>query len=88
MGQTESVPQPEAEEEVPSPNDEEQQPGGRSPSALVVVGPSGVGKGSLIARLMEGRDGFGFSCSHTTRAPREGEVVSAGGPLWGAGARR
>lgn len=47
------------------------------PSALVIVGPSGVGKGTLINRLMEEqRDRFGFSCSHTTRPPREGEVVS------------
>lgn len=44
------------------------------PSALVVVGPSGVGKGTLIGRLMEGDPRFGFSCSHTTRNPREGEV--------------
>ncbi|KAI7841158.1 hypothetical protein COHA_005124 [Chlorella ohadii] len=45
------------------------------PSALVIVGPSGVGKGTLINRLMEEqRDRFGFSCSHTTRPPREGEV--------------
>jgi guanylate kinase len=45
------------------------------PSALVVVGPSGVGKGTLIHRLMSGSDNFGFSCSHTTRKPREGEKV-------------
>lgn len=43
------------------------------PSALVVVGPSGVGKGTLIKRLMDGDDKFGFSCSHTTRKPRDGE---------------
>lgn len=50
------------------------------PSALVIVGPSGVGKGTLINRLMEEQpDRFGFSCSHTTRPPREGEVVSAAG---------
>lgn len=45
------------------------------PSALVIVGPSGVGKGTLISKLMERSDRFGFSCSHTTRAPREGEKV-------------
>ena len=46
-----------------------------SPSALVIVGPSGVGKGTLIKKLMEGSDQFGFSVSHTTRAPRAGEQV-------------
>eukprot|EP00892_Ulva_mutabilis_P002089 jgi/Ulvmu1/11881/UM081_0039.1 len=41
---------------------------------VVVIGPSGVGKGTLIGRLMEQhRDRFGFTVSHTTRAPREGE---------------
>ncbi|GAB4823756.1 hypothetical protein N2152v2_010802 [Parachlorella kessleri] len=65
MGQTESVP---AQEEEPLVSDH-----GASPSALVIVGPSGVGKGTLIQKLMEGRVEFGFSCSHTTRAPREGE---------------
>ncbi|KAG2482658.1 hypothetical protein HYH03_018431 [Edaphochlamys debaryana] len=42
---------------------------------LVVCGPSGVGKGTLIGRLMsEHPDKFGFSVSHTTRGPRPGEV--------------
>ena len=45
------------------------------PSALVIVGPSGVGKGTLINKLMAGNDRYGFSCSHTTRAPRQGEKV-------------
>ena len=45
------------------------------PSALVVCGPSGVGKGTLINKLMAGSDKFGFSCSHTTREPRPGETV-------------
>ncbi|PNW80088.1 hypothetical protein CHLRE_08g377350v5 [Chlamydomonas reinhardtii] len=41
---------------------------------LVVCGPSGVGKGTLIGRLMaEHGDKFGFSVSHTTRGPRPGE---------------
>lgn len=47
------------------------------PSALVMCGPSGVGKGTLIKKLMDGSPRlFGFSCSHTTRAPRQGEEVS------------
>ena len=46
------------------------------PTALVVCGPSGVGKGTLIKKLMEGSPRlFGFSCSHTTRTPRQGEEV-------------
>jgi guanylate kinase len=49
---------------------------GALPSALVICGPSGVGKGTLIKKLMAGSDSYGFSCSHTTRAPREGEEVS------------
>ncbi|KFM23203.1 Guanylate kinase [Auxenochlorella protothecoides] len=43
------------------------------PCALVVVGPSGVGKGTLISKLMQSSSKYGFSCSHTTRAPRPGE---------------
>lgn len=42
---------------------------------LVVCGPSGVGKGTLINMLLEDFPGrFGFSVSHTTRKPRPGEV--------------
>ena len=42
---------------------------------VVICGPSGVGKGTLLNRLMgEKPDEFGFSVSHTTRAPRTGEV--------------
>lgn len=41
---------------------------------MVVCGPSGVGKGTLLGRLMaEYPDDFGFSVSHTTRQPRPGE---------------
>ena len=48
----------------------------RSPSALVVCGPSGVGKGTLIELLLEDSTGFAFSISHTTRPPRGQEKVS------------
>ncbi|KAH0836562.1 P-loop containing nucleoside triphosphate hydrolase protein [Lanmaoa asiatica] len=42
---------------------------------LVVFGPSGVGKGTLLARLFADiPDTFGFSVSHTTRQPRPGET--------------
>jgi len=44
---------------------------------LVVCGPSGVGKGTMIQKFMEewnGKDQFQFTVSHTTRSPRPGEV--------------
>lgn len=42
---------------------------------IVIVGPSGVGKSTLIKRLMTEYAGrFGFSVSHTTRQPRPGEI--------------
>ena len=46
------------------------------PKPVVFCGPSGVGKGTLIELLMKRfpNDQFGFSVSHTTRKPREGEV--------------
>jgi guanylate kinase len=46
----------------------------RSILPIVIAGPSGVGKGTLIARLRaDFPAAFGFSVSHTTRAPRAGE---------------
>lgn len=48
---------------------------GEGPIPIVISGPSGVGKGTLINKLMEDFPStFGFSVSHTTRAPREKEV--------------
>lgn len=42
---------------------------------LVMVGPSGAGKGTLIDDLKKQYEKkFGFSVSYTTRAPRQGEV--------------
>jgi guanylate kinase len=41
---------------------------------FVITGPSGVGKGTLIAKLLERVEGLELSISATTRAPREGEV--------------
>jgi guanylate kinase len=40
---------------------------------LVVSGPSGVGKGTLVKALMKARPGCRFSVSATTRPPRAGE---------------
>jgi guanylate kinase len=42
-------------------------------SVLVVTGPSGVGKGTLIRRLLERRPDYRLSVSATTRPPRPGE---------------
>jgi guanylate kinase len=41
---------------------------------FVITGPSGVGKGTLIARLLERVPGLELSISATTREPRKGEV--------------
>jgi guanylate kinase len=43
-------------------------------AVLVVTGPSGVGKGTLIRHLLERRPDYRLSVSATTRAPRPGEV--------------
>ncbi|KAI8608872.1 P-loop containing nucleoside triphosphate hydrolase protein [Chytriomyces sp. MP71] len=45
------------------------------PCPLVISGPSGVGKSTLLKRLFaKYPNAFGFSVSHTTRGPRPGEV--------------
>lgn len=41
---------------------------------FVVSGPSGVGKSTLVGRVLGGVPGLGFSVSATTRAPRPGEI--------------
>jgi len=49
--------------------------GGKPARPIVVAGPSGVGKGTLIQKLLtEYPEQFAFSVSHTTRAPRSGEL--------------
>jgi len=43
--------------------------------SLVICGPSGVGKGTLINRLLKNYPNkMGLSVSHTSRKPREGEI--------------
>lgn len=45
-----------------------------SPGRLTVItGPSGVGKGTLVSRLLQRHPGIWLSVSATTRAPRSGE---------------
>lgn len=41
---------------------------------FIICGPSGVGKGTVAARLLENDPSLYFSVSATTRAPRHGEV--------------
>ncbi|KAF0720620.1 Aste57867_177 [Aphanomyces stellatus] len=44
-----------------------------TPDPLLIAGPSGVGKGTLITKLLgKYPQLFGFSVSHTTRDPRKG----------------
>lgn len=44
------------------------------PKLFVISGPSGAGKGTLVARIRDQRPSLGLTVSATTRAPREGEV--------------
>jgi guanylate kinase len=44
------------------------------PQVLVVAGPSGVGKSTLIARALAANPRWMFSVSATTRRPRPGEA--------------
>lgn len=41
---------------------------------IVISGASGVGKGTVLTRVMQQRSDLSFSVSATTRAPRPGEV--------------
>jgi guanylate kinase len=43
------------------------------PKVFVITGPSGVGKGTLIAELLKRVPGLELSVSATTREPRDGE---------------
>ena len=40
---------------------------------IVVSGPSGVGKGTVLGAYLAGRENVAYSVSATTRAPRPGE---------------
>jgi guanylate kinase len=41
---------------------------------VVVSGPSGVGKSTVVSRVLESRENISISVSLTTRPPRRGEV--------------
>ncbi len=43
-------------------------------SLIVISGPSGSGKGTVVKRLVEKYDGYMLSVSATTRSPRKGEI--------------
>jgi guanylate kinase len=43
-------------------------------TVFIVVAPSGAGKTSLVAALLEAEPAVGLSVSYTTRAAREGEI--------------
>ena len=46
----------------------------RTGMLLIISGPSGTGKGTLVKMLMDNDPSFRFSCSVTTRKPRQGEI--------------
>ena len=46
----------------------------RKGKTFIICGPSGVGKGTVVARLLASDPSLYFSVSATTRAPRHGEV--------------
>ena len=48
--------------------------GSRRGTVFVVSGPSGVGKSTIVRRVLDADPGVHFSISHTTRAPRPGET--------------
>jgi len=52
-------------------------PSSAEPALLVLIGPGGVGKGTLARHLVETDDRLWLSRSWTTRAPRPGEAPDA-----------
>ena len=46
----------------------------REGQLFVITAPSGTGKNTIIERVRNDLKGLGYSISHTTRAPRKGEI--------------
>ncbi len=46
----------------------------KSPKLFVFTGPSGVGKGTLLAEFLKQNPNLEYSVSSTTRKPRQGEI--------------
>jgi guanylate kinase len=58
---------------VSAPDPRPEKTTGRAGIPFVVSGPSGVGKSTLLRRVLARDSGIAFCVSHTTRAPRAGE---------------
>lgn len=43
-------------------------------SLLIIAGPAGVGKGTIVREILSRSDSYTLSVSATTRAPRPGEI--------------
>ncbi len=41
---------------------------------IILAGPAGVGKGTLVQWILDNSEGFSLSVSATTRSPRPGEI--------------
>jgi guanylate kinase len=45
-----------------------------SGNLFIISAPSGTGKTTILKRVISEMERIGFSVSHTTRTPREGEI--------------
>ena len=45
-----------------------------SSNLTVITGPSGVGKGTIVRKILESHNDIWLSVSATTRKPRSGEI--------------